>query len=202
MRTSTACLLMVSAAVVGWLSAVVTAGDQPRKFGLEWTRMGDFYQRKMEINVTHSVGGNVGGYTLPLENDTVSVLEYDNNKGFAAGSQPHGEIEVLKDEKGRAYELSARLGNNRYLDLDADGMIDALYDKRGGKRVSMIVFEGRLVEVEDSVNGFSVSRKDTLWKWGIGRKVRYVFEGGTWKAKDPKERIPQFRGQHLEGQGP
>ena len=43
------------------------------------------------------------------------------------------------------------------------------------------------VKVEDAKTGFKFARQETPEVWGIGRKVRYVFEKGDWKAKDPNE---------------
>jgi len=62
-----------------------------------------------------------------------------------------------------------------YFDLDGDGMVDALYDSRAGKRIPRVPFEGRFVRVENFITGFSTKKM-----WGIGRKVQYIFEGSAW----------------------
>jgi hypothetical protein len=189
-QMKTRILSLLTAVAVSWWAAVLVAGDQPRKFGPEWTRRGDMYYRTIEVKVSHSPGGNVSGYQVPLENDVVWVHEIDDNRGFTLLHERYGEFKVFKDEQGKVQELSAKLKDNVYFDLDGDGMIDALYDKRGGKRVPMILFEGRLVEVEDSRIGFGIIPNLEKSMWGVGREVWYLFEDGTWKAIDPKVREP------------
>ncbi len=125
-------------------------------------------------------GGNLSAYTVPLAKDTVGIVETDDNRGFEVRGHPHGSFGVVKDEKGKVTELSARLRDNIYFDLDADGMIDALYDNRGGKQIPLIVFEGRFVEVEDHKAVFRRAPNEKLRVWGLERKVQYVFDKGSW----------------------
>lgn len=169
------------ALVIGW-NNTPAASDAPRKFGPEWTKEGDRYLRKLEITVIHNAGGNLSAYSVPLEKDAVGILETDDNRGFEVRSHPHGAFGVVKDQKGKVTELSAQLRDSLYFDLDADGMIDALCDKRGGKQTPLIVFEGRFVEVEDNKALFRAAPNEKLRVWGLGRKVEYVFDGGRWVA--------------------
>ncbi len=181
MKSFMLCSGFAIALVIGWNLALAIS-DAPRRFGPEWTKVGDQYHRKLEITVIHNAGGNLSAYTVPLEKDKVGILETDENRGFELGSHPYGSFGVVKDEKGKATELSAQLRENIYIDLDADGMIDAVYDKRGGKDRALIVFEGRFVEVEVNKAGFRHAPNEKLRVWGVGRNVQYVFEDGTWRV--------------------
>ncbi|HEY8503557.1 MAG TPA: hypothetical protein VIL46_03175, partial [Gemmataceae bacterium] len=165
----------------------------PRKFGPEWEKVGDGYRRTVEVPVTQPAGAGARTYMVPLEHGvSVFVREYDGNRGVAFGGEPsENQVEILKDEKGKVRQASAWIAGSFYVDLDADGMIDALSDNRNGKRVSKIFFEGRLVGVEDSEEGFRFGPDDTPRKWGVGRGVRYVFENGAWRAEDPKGPKPR-----------
>jgi hypothetical protein len=182
MKWVVVCSTCAAALVIGWNITLATP-DVPRKFGPEWTKEGDKYHRKLEITVIHHAGGNLSAYTVPLERETVGIVETDDNRGFEVRSHPHGAFGVVKDEKGKVTELSAYLRDNIYFDLDADGMIDALCDKRGGKQTPLIVFEGRFVEVEDNKAVFRPAPDEKLRVWGLGRKVRYVFDRGSWLAE-------------------
>jgi hypothetical protein len=150
--------------------------DAPqRKLGPEWTRVGDQYRRKVEVNGVRYAAGNVSSYTLPLENDEVFVSEVDDNRGFKV-SHRYGQLEVKKDGRGRVAAHTAVLGEMLYFDLNGDGVIDAMYD--GKAKRALIFFEGRYVQVEDSKAGF-----DSGPRWAIGRGTQYIFAGDHWITK-------------------
>jgi hypothetical protein len=182
MKRFVVCFMCVAVVIIGWNMTRATP-DAPRKFGPEWTKNGDQYRRKMEITVVHGAGGNLSAYSVPLERDTVGIVETDDNRGFELRGHPHGSFGVVKDEKGKVTELSTQMRDNIYFDLDADGMIDALFDNRGGKQTALIVFGGRFVEVEVNKAGFRHAPNEKLRVWGLGRHVEYVFDKGSWHAE-------------------
>ena len=99
MKRSMVCSMCGVALVIGW-NITRAAPDEPRKFGPEWTKEGDKYHRKLEIKVIHHAGGNLSAYAVPLEKDTVSIHETDDDRGFEVRGHPHGSFGVVKDEKG------------------------------------------------------------------------------------------------------
>ena len=175
-------LLLATLSAMVMLGIGLSADKPSRKFGPEWTKDkdGGNYRRKMEIEVTHSVGGNVGGYTIPLEKDSIGISETDETHSFTVGSE-QGHFRVEKNEKGKVTELSARFRECLYFDLDGDGMIDCFCDNRRVNRIPTIIFEGRFVQVEDSIDGFGAQEGKKPTARGIGRKVKYVFDKGVWK---------------------
>ena len=175
-----ALLVMGLAFYISW--TLVLATDAPRrKFVPEWTKDKDGanYRRKMEIEATHSVGGNMGGYTIPLKHDTIGIFEIDENQGITIGCD-QGHFRIEKNRKGEIKELSARFRENLYFDLDGDGMIDCFCDNRSEPRVPTIIFKGKFVPVEDSIDGFGAPAGKRPTACGVGRKVQYVFEGSAW----------------------
>ena len=173
------CKIILALAAVGTGTAGVAIAQ--RKFGPEWTRIktpyGEMLQRKVEVTVSHSPGGNVSNYHLPLEKGQVSVHQDDDDRSIGVRFSSGSELDVRSDAAGRPREHRVILGNSVYFDLDGNGTIDALYEPRGGgDRRPFIVFEGRYVEVEDHKNAF-----DGRQKWAPGRNEEYIFEGGRWR---------------------
>ena len=167
---------------------VVVAVDKPaRKFGPEWKldKDGGHYTRKVEIEQSHSVGGNVGGFTIPLENDSVNVIEVDNAAGFDLNCK-YGQLSVSKNKKGEVTELSAEFRRNIYYDIDADGMIDYMVDWRSGSAIPMILLDGKFVVVADSKNPFGKGIEKYPQELSRDRKTHYEFVKGAWKEKPVK----------------
>ena len=185
--------LVVTAAsliAIGW--SVTMANDKPpRKFGPEWTKdkSGDFYTRKHDANVLRRTDVNFKStdYTLATEHDEVRISERDGNRGISVAVVPgkeiaprHMSVEARKDEDGKVDQFKVDLNDVKYFDLDGDGMIDAFYDNRGDKGRPMIIVDGRFVQVEDSRGFGGTPKGQKPEKWGIGRKVKYIFEGSAW----------------------
>lgn len=178
----------IAVIATGW---GIDAADKPAyKFGPEWTlnKEKDIYYKKMEIPVgRRNNGAEWAWYTVEMEKNTVQIRESDNNAGVTVSAAPkgdlgaqYGELQVYKDDKGKVRETTITLSKNIYFDLDGDGVIDALYDKTKSDGVPMVIFEGRFVRVEDSKSGFRTAKGEKPKKWGIGRKVQYVFDKGVW----------------------
>ena len=189
MKRLVACLLSALTLVLGWNAIMATPDPPKKKLGPEWTKDKDdeqLYRRKMEIEVIRRTTLESTGYTIPLVNHTVNIWETDDNRGAEVfmiprvGNIPHGELDVRKDVKGKVSEMTVKLRDIIYYDLDGDGMIDAYFDNRRGKSIAKIVFEGRFVEVEDQKSIFGHAPNE---KPEVGRTVRYIFEDGTWKIK-------------------
>ena len=177
--------LVVTAAsliAIGW-SVTMANDNPPRKFGPEWTKdkSGDFYTRKQEANVLRRTDVNFKstGYTLSTEFNKVRISEHDGNRAISV-AVVHGKdlgpsymsVEARKDEDGEVDQFQVDLKDIRYFDLDGDGMIDALYDRRGESGRPMVIFEGRFVQVENSKSifgGTPKGQKPTVL--GRGRKV-------------------------------
>jgi hypothetical protein len=166
-----------------YLAVLVEGSDRQREFGPEWTKVDGRYERKVEVTVSHSLGGNVSGYAIPLENGRVYVHEIDGGRGFTLGSESHGYLTVDKTAAGKTLAMVVRLGDVHYYDLDADGMVDAIIDGRGGKRKPMVVVDDTWVVVEDSKTLFSVQGGGAVEDvWAVGRATRYSFRDGKWTA--------------------
>ncbi len=179
----------IAVIATGW--GLGDAADKPAyKFGPEWklNKDGDIYYKKMEIPVgRRNNGAEWAWYTVEMEKNTVQITEYDDNRGVTISAAPkgdlgaqYGELQVHKDDKGKAREITIRLSKNNYFDLDGDGVIDAFYDNTKSDGVPMVIFEGRFVQVENFKSGFSVAKGQKPKMWGIGRKVQYVFDKGVW----------------------
>lgn len=193
MKRLTAYLLCASVLFLGWNAIMATPEPPPKKFGPEWTKDKDddqLYRHKMEIDVIRRTTWDNTGYTIPLENHKIHISETDENRGVNVHIiAPKGEnnwdieLEIRENVKGKVSEITLYTQRVINYDLDGDGMIDAYYDKRGGKDKAMIVFEERFVEVEifKSIFGHEPNKYPEVW--GVGRKVRYIFDGGIWKIK-------------------
>lgn len=168
----------------------VGAADQKRRaFGPEWKKadgpIADEYERSIKVTFLHS-SGNVAGFTMPLEcGDHLWGNEIDDNAGSDVeirprDGMPYGGFEVSKDPKGKAETFTVKVGPNLYYDLDADGVLDAMYDHRPGSRGPKILFEDKFIPVEDSRVIFRCARGETLSVSGIGRAESYEFKNGRW----------------------
>ena len=193
MKRLTTYLLCAATLFLGW-NAIMAKPDPPKKkLGPEWTKDkddDDLYRRKMEIELLRRpIGWYYTGYTIPLENHTVNIMESDENRGVnvviisRVENSALGEFKIRKDVKGKVRDITAQLNDVYNYDLDGDGMIDAIVDKRKGKNVAKIVYEGRFVQVETNKDTFGHAPNQKPEVWGVGRKVRYIFEDGTWKVK-------------------
>jgi hypothetical protein len=174
--------------------AVSAAGDR-RSFGpewkkthsqSEWAKAGFDYERTVNVTFHHS-SGNVAGFQLPLESgDTVWGYEVDGDSGSnveirSRQGVPYGGFEVTKGPNGKPESFTVSVGPNRYYDLDADGVFDAMYDHRSKSgRVPMILFDGRFVPIRDQLSLFSCARGETLKVRGIGLNEEYEFTKGRW----------------------
>ncbi len=85
--------------------------------------------------------------------------------------------------KSAKRETTIQLSKNIYFDLDGDGVINAFYDNPGKNRTPMVIFEGRLIQVEDFKSGFHTARNAKPTMWGIGRNEQDVFDKGVWNKK-------------------
>ena len=190
-------LLLVLAGAVGGAAgravlAPAWAGDPPRAFGPEWVQVGTEHQRAVMVKVTHHTGGNVSGYELKMEHNTVWATEIDGGQLFSLISQNYGELRVLRDAKGKALDLSARLGSNHYIDIDGDGMMDGLSDQRDGKDVTMILLGDRLVRVKSRTGNFRYPANQERVELGFDDPdVWFLFENGAWKQMSRKVREPK-----------
>jgi hypothetical protein len=186
-------VLPLVAALVCCLT-VGAADEKRRAFGPEWKKvdpqsdLGKFgyeYERAVNVTIRHTYG-NVAGFELPLEcGDRAAGHELDDNAGATVEirsreSETYGGFAVSKDPKGKPESYTLSAGPNRYFDLDADGMIDAMYDNRDKRGVPMILFEGRFVPVEDQRSLFRRAPGETLKVWGVGRNEAYEFTKGRW----------------------
>ena len=169
-------ILALSAVAIG------TAGGAlaQRKFGPDWKRVktphGEMLHRTVEATVSHSPGGNVSGYRLPLEKGEVGVHQNDEHTSTSVRLPDGAELNVKFDQAGKPREHRVIMGDAVYFDLDGNGTIDALYEARKTDRRPFIVLDDRYVPVEDNKNAFDGRRK-----WGIGRNEEYLFEAGKWK---------------------
>src|SRR5438132_1104937 len=101
-----------------------------REFGPEWTKDGLTYRRIVSIPVAHLAAGNVSGYELKMDYDTLHISEVDDNAGFSIERRPCEEFEVRKNRDGSVSEYRIVLGDVRYYDLNGDGFIDSMEDRR------------------------------------------------------------------------
>lgn len=170
----------------------VKAEKPPKVLGPEWKKEGTLLTRTMEIPLGRQANGTPGWtwYTVDMENNTAEITERDDKRGVEISSSPRGKlgakymsITARMDEKGNIEEFSVGLKKVGYIDLDGDGMIDAMVDNRDGKRIRMVLCEGQFMQIADSKDGFGgVPKGEITRAWGIGRKVLYLFEGSKWVA--------------------
>ncbi|MBX9622755.1 MAG: hypothetical protein K2X82_02980 [Gemmataceae bacterium] len=186
MRIAFLVLVVGAAGAAGWGAATFAAGDESRKFGPEWTKVGNWYYRAAVVEVSHSPGGNVSGYRVPLENGEVRIHETDDDDGLTLVIPGNGEFHVQK-AGGKAARFTVWLKGCRYYDLDADGMVDVVYDNRGGRGVESILLDGRLVRVRGRPRAAYWVRPDgAIRAEGFDAGVKYVFERGAWREAGPK----------------
>jgi hypothetical protein len=163
--------------VIGLAVVAVGACTAQRRFGPEWTKVGDTYERKVEVKVVHYAAGNVSNYTLPLEKGEVHVWQVDGDRGFHVATQhPDGRLEIATDDQGNAAGFMVVLGEMEYIDLNGDGVIDAM--REGKARIPRILLEGKFVEVANSKSPFR-----GLTARAVDGTTEYIFEGGKWKVK-------------------
>ncbi|MBX9583168.1 MAG: hypothetical protein K2X87_22915 [Gemmataceae bacterium] len=186
MRLALMAVMVGAAGAAGW-AATLAVADPPRKFGPEWTLIGGMYERAVVVRVSHHPGGNVSGYTVPLEDGAVRIWEVDGGLGHTLVSDGHGEFKVQKDGQGKAVRFTVWLKGCRYFDIDADGMVDAVYDNRDGRDALMILLDGRLVRVRNQDRAaFQLPVGGNKTAEGFDTGVKYEFEKGAWRVADPK----------------
>lgn len=185
MRVVVSVLMVAAGVAAGWVAATRASGDGPPKLGPQWVRVGDHHERTVVVQATHH-GGPSAEYVVPLDYDQVSLYERNDNRGFEF-RHPSGDLDVVKDDQGKPRYFCVGLMKVTNIDLDGDGMFDALIDRRGKNGgVPFILCDGRLVRVEDTKNPFSFPPNQEKWVWGVGRQVKYVFQGGAWNAVEAK----------------
>jgi hypothetical protein len=175
-------LLPLAAVLAGCMT--VNAGGSRRTFGPEWKPVGGGGEHERTVSVTfrHS-SGNVAGFQLPLEcGDHLWGHETDDNAGSAVeirprDGRPYGGFEVSKAANGKATQFTVRVGANIYLDLDADGTLDAMFDRTSDAQGSKILFEGKFIPVETGKMGFFGTRPSVST---ADRSESYEFAGGRW----------------------
>jgi hypothetical protein len=154
-----------------------------RDFGPEWKRDGDVYRREVTVPVSHSVGGNVSGYQLKLENDMLHVSDLDNDVGITIERRPHEELQIRKNEDGSVASYRVVLNKVRYHDFNGDGFIDSMQDSRPLTRKTWILFEGRFIEVSAGKSGASAEIVSSM-----DRGTTYVFDTNRWVVQQPARR--------------
>jgi hypothetical protein len=162
-----------------------TATKSVDKLGVEqrgFTRplVGQAYRREQGDATLHNVRLENGGILSAQERDdktAVTVTLSDRKEG-----DERVRFEGHSDGKGAATRHAVQFGPVNYIDLDGDGVIDCWVDTRGARRRSVIVFEDRLVEVEDTLNPFAPVGGLPPAAWASGRAVRYEFAAGRWSA--------------------
>jgi hypothetical protein len=87
----------------------------------------------------------------------------------------YAEIEVTKDEKGKASKVRVKIGEMMHWDLNADGVFDGVFDRVA--KQARIVLDGKYVDVEYALSGFS-----TRSARSPDHSIDYYFEGSQWKV--------------------
>jgi hypothetical protein len=136
-----------------------------------------WYERTVKAKVVHYTAGDVSNYTLPLEKGEVHVTQVDGERDFQVTIQhPDARLYVDTDGQGKAKRIDVVLGNVTYIDLNGDGVFDAMI---GGKwRLPHILLDGRFVEVANSKVPFCNNEARE-----VHGNTEYVFEDGKWRVK-------------------
>jgi hypothetical protein len=164
------------------LSAVEPKGltrTAPKKPDPVWKKDGDRFDGVVEARASRYPCGGVTNYTLAmLKENWIRATETDDGRCVTVNSpRLRAGFEVRLDEKGKPASYSFGMADMGYTDLNADGVIDGMYDGRA--KQLRIALDGKFVDVEYYLNGLS--------SWGAnspGRKTKYVFDGTRWKVKD------------------
>jgi hypothetical protein len=179
------CLVMVCAA------ALVCGDDKKKVFGPEWTKDGEYYKRKVEIEASHpvDVANGVTSYHINFDNHKLYAIESDDGNHCHAGimiSQDRSvRVEVSKTEKGDTYIHRSVSNRVVYYDFDLDGIFDAYGDARGKENKLYILVNGTFVRVRDSKDGFNFAPVDKgpAPRTSLEGNTRYLYEDGKWKEE-------------------
>lgn len=133
--------------------------------------------------VRHFIGGEASRYELELENDTIYISDLDKNRGVILLRRPHvasrsdDQLNIRNNKDGSVAEYTVVLGDVRYYDINGDGFIDWMEDRRPRVRRVWILFEGTFVEVRAGRHG------------PVGDD--YQFVAGRWVSKSPRKKLPK-----------
>jgi hypothetical protein len=156
-----------------------------REFGPEWTRAPDGYRKELKVPVVN-FGFGATNYDVRLESDGFNIAELDDNKGFSIRSPKYGHFELRKKPDGTLASYWVHFPEVQYWDLNGDGILDLMQDRRGLPAVPLgpeqktfIFLDGCFVPVWGSARSGSATRT----AYSPDRKIEYIFEDGKWRLK-------------------
>jgi hypothetical protein len=144
----------------------------------------------LKVPVVHS-GGNAANYSIQLKCDALSISQTDGVAGFyvmwgnpiyVPGTHP-GQIDVHRRVDGGPAWHQVRFAKAKYLDLNGDGVFDALVDYRLERDYRLfIMLDDRVVEVKHQGRGPGVGTMRTAQS-PAGNA--YIFSDlGAWQLAD------------------
>jgi hypothetical protein len=151
------------------------------EFGLLW--------RTVNYDCSRSPGGNVvTHHVTTLQKNIVCISEPDHGREMAIQVKPpkaspegagnRAEMQVLIDDKGKTKSVTVIIGSRAHVDLNADGVFDAMSERRpDGQMVMRILLDGKYVDVEYALSGFMTHSARSL-----DHSVQYWFDGNVWKV--------------------
>jgi hypothetical protein len=139
------------------------------------------YREENDNKTRHTLLLDHGGGLDIYERDDKSAITLE-----LIGKKPTDRLFYFHrqlDSKGQPTRHEVRFGSVTYFDLDGDGVIDCWIDQRAGDRKPCILFDNRVVPVEDAKELFQSAGIGNAWS--EGRKVQYKFEKGKWTGVTP-----------------